>query len=112
MSDPVNVQTDQPSLARRKAAVVPEHENDYWEHSYRSRPYVEDTDTYADFGPAYAFGLQLFRTRTERVPSDLKCDLADDWYASRGGSALKWDRAKQAAYDAWERLVRFVERER
>jgi hypothetical protein len=101
----------QASLARRKTAVLSENHDAYWKHSYRSRPYVEDSDTYADFGPAYAFGLQLFRTRTERVPSDLKCDLTHDWNASRGESSLQWDRAKHAAYDAWERLVHFFERE-
>jgi len=111
MNDPSSARPDGVSRFPPKAGVVAEQENDYWKHCYRSRPYVEDTDTYDDFGPAYAFGLQLFRTRTERVPFDLQCDLADDWNVSCGKSSLRWDRAKHAAYDAWERLTHAFGRE-
>jgi len=104
MNDPSNPRAGPVNCAPLTAGVVPERENDYWKHCYRSRPYVEATDTYDDFGPAYAYGLQLFRTGTAPVSSDVQCDLAEDWNASRGESSLRWDRAKHAAYDVWERL--------
>lgn len=63
-------------------------------------------------GPAGDAPSAQFRTRTERVPSDSKCDLADDWNASQGECSLRWHRARHAAYDAWERLTHLFERTR
>ena len=80
-------------------------EDTYWRDNYRGRPYVGSDDSYEDFGPAYAYGLDSFSRHDGRRFDEVESDLSQDWEQFKGKSNLTWERAKSAVRDAWDRLT-------
>jgi hypothetical protein len=76
-------------------------EANYWRENYKRRPYVEEGDSFDDFGPAYEFGTSWRERHADRTFADLEPELATHWEGARGTSRLEWDRARHAARDAW-----------
>lgn len=84
----------------------PTAENAYWRDNYTSRPYVEGGGKFADYGPAYGYGVDSSTKFGGRNFDDMEPALARDWDTARGTSSLSWDRARQASRDAWDRVRR------
>ena len=91
-------------------AIDPTAEDAYWRDNYSSRPYVDSTATYDDYGPAYAYGVNSYSTYAGRDWDDVEPELSGRWNSMRGQSSLEWDRAKHATRDAWNRVSDAVER--
>ena len=86
-------------------------EDDYWRENFAGRSYVETGASYAEYGPAYAYGVDSFRNNNQaRGFDDAEPDLSNRWEAARGSSKLDWQQARHAARDAWNRLGTAVER--
>ena len=98
------------SPIRLAEAVDPTVEATYWRDNYSSRPYVESTDSYDDYGPAYGYGVDSFGKNKGRDFDDVEPELSRDWNASRGTSSLTWDKAKNASRDAWNKVSDATER--
>jgi hypothetical protein len=77
------------------------HDAEYWREHYAKRPYVEEGDSFDDFGPAYEYGLFWREQHVGRSFDELEPELATRWEGARGSSRLDWDRARHAARDAW-----------
>ncbi|MEO7917688.1 MAG: hypothetical protein ABIR16_08605 [Dokdonella sp.] len=90
--------------------IDPTREDAYWRENYTSRPYVEATDKYDDYGPAYRYGTDAYVRQPNRSFDESEADLARDWDKSRGTSSLDWERAKNASRDAWHRASDSIER--
>lgn len=81
-------------------------ELDYWRTNYQHRPYVEPGATYEEYAPAYRYGWEAYTSHAGlgKKFEELEPDLESRWETYRGLSTLSWDRAKQAAKDAWRRI--------
>jgi phage tail tape-measure protein len=84
----------------------PTAEDAYWRANYRNRPYVEKNAEYEAYRPAYQYGWESRRQYRDRAFDDLEPTLESGWRTRATGSSLEWERAKQAARDAWNRVDR------
>jgi len=69
-------------------AVNPTVEMPYWRDNYSKRPYVTAGSRYDTYRPAYQYGWES--------------ELSRNWDSNKG--KLSWDRAREAARDAWHRV--------
>ena len=90
--------------------INPAQEDEYWCDTYSTRPYVEPGMTYADYGPAYRYGVESYTRYRGRDFDSIEADLGSGWESAKGGSRLTWERAKHATKDAWLRLSDTIER--
>ena len=84
--------------------INPTAEDAYWRENYADRDYVEQGSTYADYGPAYGYGVNAYGKYQGRRFEDVESELSSDWDNMRGASRLGWERAKHAVRDAWNRV--------
>jgi hypothetical protein len=85
-------------------AIDPTLERAYWRENFLGREYVARGSSFDDYGPAYGFGVDARARYPGREFDDVESELSSNWTTSRGTSNLGWDRAKQAARDAWNRI--------
>ena len=86
-------------------AIDPKAEEAYWEENYSSRPYIQKEASYAQYRPAYRYGVTA-ATKTEGKSFDeVEPDLRKGWGHSHGKSHMHWDDAKPAIRDAYDRVV-------
>lgn len=91
-------------------SIDPTLEDDYWHDNYSGREYVNQGDTYDDYGPAYRFGVDSFGRSEGRTFEQSEAGLERDWNSNKGASNLTWDRARHASRDSWQRVSDTVER--
>jgi uncharacterized protein YcfJ len=84
----------------------PTAEDAYWAENYRTRPYVEKGAPYDDYRPAYQYGWESRNQFRDRRFDDIEPELQQGWTGRHGRSKLGWEKAKQAARDAWDRIDR------
>lgn len=74
----------------------------HWEQHFRREPYFHSGFTFADYWPAYLFGLDYYRRDVDLEQAE--ADLEHAWEQRRGESRLSWPQAREAARASWERL--------
>ncbi len=88
--------------------VDPTGEVEYWRGEHTNRPYVDrqyDYDT--DYAPAYTYGNSVRSQYGDRRWDDsLESDVRSGWETAKGESRLKWEQAKDAVRDAFDRSDR------
>lgn len=84
--------------------INPTAEHEYWRKNYNQRPYVTSQAPYEEYGPAYQYGWESQAKHAGKNFKDVESDLARDWEKVKGKSTLKWDAAKEATRDAWNRI--------
>jgi phage tail tape-measure protein len=90
--------------------IDPTTEDNWLRENFKSRPYVEDGDSYEDFTPAFRYGALA-----ESKYGDAGLDLTDkqlqsEWEASEENE-MPWAKARAAVKDAYDRSVQ-IRRER
>ncbi|MFO0926298.1 MAG: YsnF/AvaK domain-containing protein [Gemmataceae bacterium] len=90
-------------------AIDPAVEEKYWETEYTSRPYVKPGMTYAEYRPAYRYGVEAENRYHGEKFEDVERRLSRNWPKSRGESSLTWSKAKGAVRDAYDRALRLHE---
>ena len=93
-----------------KDKADPLAEDVFWRDNFSSRPYVDKSASYDDYGPAYRHGVEAHTRYPDRHFDEIESDLGRDWSSSRGNSSLEWERAKHASRDGWSRVKDTVER--
>lgn len=93
-----------------KEKADPLAEDVFWRDNFSSRPYVDKSASYDDYGPAYRHGVEAHTRYPDRHFDEIESDLGRDWSSSRGKSSLEWERAKHASRDGWSRVKDAVER--
>ena len=84
--------------------IDPTTEDNWLRDNFRSRPYVEEGDTFEDFAPAFRYGA-LAEAKYGEAGIDLTDEqLQRDWEASKD-SRMPWTKAKEAVKDAYERTI-------
>ena len=91
-------------------AIDPTVEAAFWRDNFSSRPYVESSASFDDYGPAYNYGVDSFGKNNGRSFDEVEPELSRDWNSSRGSSNLTWDKAKSASRDAWNKVSDAAER--
>ena len=84
--------------------IDPTAEEAYWRENYSKRPYHAKDVAYETYAPAYRQGWESPAKFPGKQFEDVEPDLRRDWEASEHNSSLKWDKAKQASRDAWQRI--------
>lgn len=89
-------------------AVNPTIEDEYWRSNWSNRPYADRSRSYEHYQPAYRLGWESRERYRDRRWEDVEHDLAGEWnqQRARDRETLKWDEARLAARDAWQRLER------
>lgn len=85
-------------------AIDPDRERSYWSEHFGRRDYVDVGSSFDDYGPAYALGVDARGRFPGREFDDVEAEMACSWAARRGASGLRWDQARHAARDAWNRI--------
>lgn len=93
-------------LAGKRVAeeIDPTVEDAYWRIHYSDRPYVERGSNYADYAPAYGFGVDAFCRYPGRTFDEVEPELSRQWTVDSGASTLRWASARHAVRDAWNRV--------
>lgn len=94
-------------------AINPTEEDAYWRNNYSSTPYhaansasYTDLDYDRDYSAAYRLGYEnRSRYGSNARFEDAESDLGRDWERLKGNSRLKWEQAKEATRDAWNRIT-------
>ncbi|MEK7952260.1 hypothetical protein [Luteolibacter soli] len=78
----------------------------HWEQHFRREPYFHSGFTFADYWPAYLFGLDYYRRDVdfEQAEAEAEADMEHAWEQRRGESRLSWTQARDAARASWHRL--------
>ncbi|MFT3857527.1 MAG: hypothetical protein QM742_08540 [Aquabacterium sp.] len=87
-----------------------DEEDAYWREYFTREPYVGDSPTYEDYGPAYRYGATTYNSYAGRKWEDVEDDLGRGWDESRERSTLDWGRAKHATRASWQRIQNTFER--
>jgi len=74
----------------------------HWEQHFRREPYFHSGFTFADYWPAYLFGLDYYKRDVDFEQAEAEMERA--WEQRREGSRLSWDVAREAARASWQRL--------
>lgn len=93
--------------------IDPLKEGAYWRENYHNKPYYTaeligepDLDYDRDYNPAYKLG---YTNRPNYPPEtsfeDAESDLSAKWESFKDQSRLKWEQAKHAVKDAWDKLT-------
>jgi len=85
-------------------AVNPTVEDAYWRDNYSTRPYVTEGSRYETYRPAYQYGWESYGRYGDRTFDEVEPELSRNWDSGR--TRLSWDRAREAARDAWHRVER------
>lgn len=78
----------------------------YWRDNYAGRPYVASDANYDDYEPAYRYGAQAYaRSDRHREWDEVEPGLRAGWEDARGRSTLRWEEARHAVHDAWNKMT-------
>ena len=100
-------------IAHKEHVDPLEREDHYWRESYLQKPYYQDSrnhypdlDYDRDYQNAYRLGYESrMRLQPETRFDDVEHDLQTQWEQFKGESRLKWEEAKFAVKDAWNRIT-------
>jgi hypothetical protein len=79
----------------------------WWEQSYRSRPYATADRGFEFYEPGYRYGHEAAQRYRGRSWNDVEADLQSGWdrYEHRGAARSTWENVKDAVRDAWDRVT-------
>lgn len=89
-------------------AVNPSDEDAHWKKTYASETYFQSGLSYDDYAPAYRTGYEGRSHFGDRKFDDVQRDLETNYNRAKGQSKLPWEKAKQAARAAWDRVERAI----
>jgi hypothetical protein len=88
--------------------IDPTVEDNYWRQNYRDRPYIDPAYTYDDYSHAFRTGYEGYSTYYPQGMTyrDAEPHLRQRYERDYGTGRLRWDQARYASQDAWDRLDR------
>ena len=84
--------------------IDPTVEDAYWREAHRDEPYFNRDNSYEDYAPAYRLGYTSQPNHPGQSFDEAEDDLKADYGLQRGSSRLGWNKAKDAARAAWDRV--------
>jgi hypothetical protein len=80
-------------------------EDAYWRTNYKTRPYASSSSDYSFYQPGYRYGYEAANRYHGRTWNDVEADLKSGWNSFEHRSAATWEQIKDAARDAWDRVM-------
>ena len=94
-----------PMYANKGDHISWNSESSYWRNNYATRPYYNSSRNYSVYEPAYRYGADMYSRNNGRSYNELdQEELRKGWEQARGNSNLKWNDAKMATRDAYDRM--------
>lgn len=84
-------------------SIDPTVELAYWEKNLVGRSYYDPAYNFSDYEPAYRLASE--RYDAARRFEDIEAGLERDWESVKAHSRLTWLQAREAMYDAWQRMT-------
>jgi len=84
--------------------VDPKAEDIYWRGAYEACWYVDDSSPYETYQPAYRIGYEGYSLYPDKTWEDAEPDLRSNYEKAGYAVGIAWEKAKEAARDAWRRL--------
>jgi len=86
-------------------AIDPTAEEAFWRNEYKNRPYYNQAYTFEDdYAPAYMYGYEVRANNpTSRYDELSEEELRGGWDRAKAKSRLKYEEARQAMRDSWDR---------
>lgn len=81
----------------------PTVEEAYWREHYTEAPYVDKSLPFDAYGPAYRLGYQGYEQYSGRSFAEVEGELKTEFDRLGQKSKVPWNRARLAAFDAWQR---------
>ncbi|MDX2111405.1 MAG: hypothetical protein SFY80_14330 [Verrucomicrobiota bacterium] len=82
----------------------PTVEDTYWKANYLKQKYVAPNTPYSVYHPAYRTGYEGRNQYPGKTYEEVEAELQHNYEKARGNSTLRWDEAKHATRDAWNRF--------
>lgn len=82
----------------------PAAEDSYWRENFSGRPYVTSGETYDAYEEAYRTGYETYRNYLGQSFDEVEDDLRQDYARRSGEASLTWEKVREAARDAWQRV--------
>jgi hypothetical protein len=73
----------------------------WWRAHYAAREDVKPGTSFADYEPAYYYGVALYLDAPDLLFDPRQAEMAEGWDRVRGDSGLVWEDALPATRDAW-----------
>lgn len=89
----------------RDGVFNPDAEVTYWENHFADCPYYLRGMGFADYAPAYRYGVAQCHARAAAPYQDLSAG----WPEVKGQSRLTWEQAEPAVRDAYHRMAQRME---
>lgn len=94
-------------------AIDPTVEEAYWRENYTREPYYESGRSFEDYAPAYRAGYENYPNYDRpRTFEEVERDLEAAYNKRRAQNSLEWEKARDPARAAWDRVDRAAAGER
>ena len=88
--------------------IDPTAEDAYWRANYASRPYVKPGDPFDAYEAGYRTAYENYGQYKGRTFEEAEEELRTHHEKRVGNDGTSWEKAKQAARDAWQRIDEYV----
>lgn len=93
------------AIAGRRGAAATAGDADedlaHFEEMFESMPYYVREMTWADYAPAYRYGLETYRSHGTQDLGASETALESGWPRAKGASRLLWSEARAPVAHAW-----------
>lgn len=89
-------------------SIDPTAEDAYWRANYATRPYVTKGDPFDVYEAGYRTAYENYGQYRGRTFDDAEADLRKQHEKRVGKDGTSWEKTKQAARDAWQRLDDYI----
>jgi len=86
--------------------IDPTVEHGFWRGCYASRSYFILGMPYEEYAPAYEYGWVSQAQHKDKSFDQAESLLRSDWDKVKGVSKLRWDQARHAVRDSWNRVAK------
>jgi len=90
-------------------AIDPTIEDEWLQGYVGSSETLREGETHETFRPAYRYGIEHASRHEGKRFEDVEPELQANWASYAGDSDVEWDRARNAARDAWDRTIQLRE---
>lgn len=82
----------------------PVAEEAYWRDNYSGRPYVMPGESFEAYEHAFRTGYENYGRYLGQSFDEVEDELRQDYGRRTGDASLSWERVREAARDAWQRI--------
>jgi hypothetical protein len=85
--------------------IDPTIDDNWLRDNFKSRPYVQEGDTFEKYQPAYRYGAEAECRYGADEFDTIEEDLESDWHNSKEEPVMPWKHVRDAVKDSYERTT-------